>query len=176
MELGFWKIVKEVSVPQKSQLPWQYTQRYWQLTFSSHWLCVFLFVELCSQNQEKEKDKSRPSSALSKDNLESILHRNDIYVCDTVAYYLPLKTNSFLGNYIILLPIWITPLLWCRDEALQRLFTLSSFAFHTSTKCFDVQIQFLTRHTELAECAQLPTIFSMLHTLGIQFIQSFSSP
>lgn len=55
-------------------------------------------------------------------------------------------------------------------------FTVSSFAFHTFTKCFDVETQFLTRHTELAPCAQLPTISPVLHILIIPAIQSFPSP
>lgn len=60
-------------------------------------------------------------------------------------------------------------------------FTVSSFAFRTFTKCSDVFLrqnffQILTRHTELAQCAQLPTLSPRLHTLRIQPILSFSSP
>lgn len=60
-------------------------------------------------------------------------------------------------------------------------FTVSSFAFRTSTKCSAVFLRqnffkFLTRYTELAQCAQLPTLSPMLHTLRIQPILSFPSP
>lgn len=60
-------------------------------------------------------------------------------------------------------------------------FTVSSFAFRTSTKCSAVFLRqnffkFLTRYTELAQCAQLPTLSPMLHTLRIQPILSFPLP
>lgn len=60
-------------------------------------------------------------------------------------------------------------------------FTVSTFAFHTSTKCFDVFLcqsffQFLTRLTELAQCAKLPTPSPILHTFRIPSILSFPSP
>lgn len=59
------------------------------------------------------------------------------------------------------------------DLRLYKGFTVSSSICHTSPKCLDVQTQVLTRHTELAQCTQLPTISPMLHNLRIQSIQSF---
>lgn len=42
-------------------------------------------------------------------------------------------------------------------------FTVSTSTFPTPTNCFDVQAQFLTRHTQLAQCTQLPTINREMH-------------
>lgn len=46
----------------------------------------------CSEGKKKNKTPKH-SRSLSKDNLESILNGNDVYACDIMAYYLPLKTK-----------------------------------------------------------------------------------
>lgn len=49
-------------------------------------------------------------------------------------------------------------------------FTVSTLTFPTSTKCFDTEAQFLTRHTELAQCTQLPTINRGFYATHLQNI------